>query len=167
EVERLEGHDGACRRRNADRAAARPIEQPRALRRQPAEFALRIGALGGLGEHVGVDVRREDPEVPAGELWIRGKQAERDGVWLLPGGASCRPQAQSRGAPEAPLALDDVADISDEMCEMVVFAEEAREVGGQRIDEVLRILLGAGPIEIVEIAVEARDAQRPYQPGPP
>ena len=47
------------------------------------------------------------------------------------------------------------------MAEMVVLAQEPREVGSQRIDELLEILFAAALLEIVDIGIEARQPQRP------
>ncbi|MNL63023.1 hypothetical protein D3C87_1871040 [compost metagenome] len=46
------------------------------------------------------------------------------------------------------------------MLEMVVFAIEPREIGGQRVDEILPILGRAMALEIVDIGIKARQAQR-------
>src|SRR5690606_16741042 len=44
---------------------------------------------------------------------------------------------------------------------MMVFAIEAREVGGQRVDEVLPVLCRAAALEIVEVSIEARQPETP------
>ncbi|MNE16440.1 hypothetical protein D3C80_1093840 [compost metagenome] len=88
-----------------------------------------IDAGAGLRQNLGIDVRREDFEIVVGRIGEHGEHGQRDGIGLLPVGTGRRPDADTSAAFRA--GDETRQDLVTQMFEMMVLAEETREIRRQ------------------------------------
>lgn len=124
-------------------------------RRHLLQALQRIDALAGAVEHPGIDVRGDDLHRRI-EAAQRLHQGDGDRIGFLAGTRRRRPDAQ-RAMP-LQLAAGEVG----EQGEVVAFAKECGEVGGQRVDE--QLLLARLAVEVGEIFGEAAEPQQAQAP---
>nr|GEU28394.1 hypothetical protein [Tanacetum cinerariifolium] len=120
----------------------------RALRAHFIEPVHRVHAVGGVGQHVGVDVGGDDVAVGR-ERVERFAHRHGDRIRLFAGGRGRAPDVERLA-----LALD----VFGQQREVVRFAEERRQVGGQRIGKRFPLLAQAAGFEVVQVLGKRRDA---------
>src|SRR5690606_18208086 len=132
----------------------------------PAQFRFGIDTERGLFQHGRIHIRRQDLEIPPPQFRPGVEQCKRDGVGLLSGRTARRPYPELLPG-GAGAGGHHLADMTDQMLKMMVFAVEAGEVCRQRDNELLRVFGRAGVLEIVEIIVEGAQLQLPDDLGQP
>src|SRR5438132_557757 len=128
--------------------------------RSPLTDALRAG------QHVGVDVRRQDTHVPVNDARQAFEHRERDAVSLLAARASRAPDPEPPGPGARRAACED---LGAQEGEVMRFAEELGLVGREGVDHPDQFFaLGVALDEVVVILLEPRVAvvaQTLPQPG--
>ena len=132
------------------------------LSRQATRIGVVNPRLGG-GQHLGVDVAGDDAHLGLRAQGLGHRHG--DGIGLFAGGRGAAPDAQAAAGARA--------QVVGQRAEVMVFAEEGGQVGGQAVHELLPLGLGLGraaaallqPLQVVSEVGVACLAQAARQPA--
>ena len=130
-----------------------------ARRRQTVDTFRGINAAGRRRQHIGVQIRRENPGIPSrGQVLL---QRHGDGIGLFTSRATRRPDPQTPGGGVAPQQFRKHRCL--QVLEVVVLPKECRQIGGDGIDEFGEFLVSMG-IQILAVRLEVPELQFPDTP---